>query len=344
MNKNRFDDDTPSPTENSDAAFEKNEDQCKKSAVIKMLFKGAFEDNSREILKNLDKFSKIEFGYSDANVPEANFSTPESLNCVEKSPLETLVEETGSNVKESVVSKEDVLEEDVDIAVEMVNTWSNVFRTVNLMLLAVLTVCFTMIPIVRFALDILMYIRQFVVLFLLLTIIEMFIRINMKFMQTIAQKVEQAYTLFFNLWSQTMVPKLMKMPKWFDDEAELKEGDVFYFGKFESEYSSKWNVRKVSDVVKDQLSNTDRAARSVHEFEEYEQDVPDTLPLVENKLMLLFCAVNTDFTGMETEPDASVDSSFSPELYGKGHRLGQSRRYSQVRIQSTLYSALKFLL
>ena len=81
-------------------------------------------------------------------------------------------------------------------------------------------------------------------------------------------------------------------------------------GKFESEYSSKWNVRKVSDVVKDQLSNTDRAARSVHEFEEYEQDVPDTLPLVENKMMLLFCAVNTDFTDLETEPDASVDSSF----------------------------------
>ena len=113
-----------------------------------------------------------------------------------------------------------------------------------------------------------------------------------------------------NLWDMTVVPKPMEMPKWFDDEAELKEGDVFYFGKFESEYSSKWNVRKVSDVVKDQLSNTDRAARSVHEFEEYEQDVPDTLPLVENKLMLLFCAVNTDFTGLETEPDASVDSSF----------------------------------
>ena len=60
----------------------------------------------------------------------------------------------------------------------------------------------------------------------------------------------------------------------------------------------------------DQPSYTDRAARSVLEFEEYEQDVPDTLPLVENKLMLLSCAVNTDFTGLETEPDASVDSSF----------------------------------
>ena len=117
-----------------------------------------------------------------------------------------------------------------------------------------------------------------------------------------------------------MVPKPMEMPKWFDDEAELKEGDVIYFKKVDS--------------------NTDRAARSVHEFEEYEQDVPDTLPLVENKLMSLLCTVNTDFTGLETEPDASVDSSFSPELYGKGHSLGQSRRNYQVRIQIR-YSTLK---
>ena len=87
-----------------------------------------------------------------------------------------------------------------------------------------------------------------------------------------------------------MIPKPRKMHKWFDDKAELKEGDVIYFKKVDS--------------------NTDRAVRSVHEFEEYEQDMPDTLPLVKNKLMLLFCPVNTDFTDMETEPDASVDSSF----------------------------------
>merc|ERR1719233_1708081 len=188
-----------------------------------MLFKGTFEENSREVLKNLNKFSRIEFDISDANVPEVNFSTLESQNCVEKSTLETLVEETGSIVKESVVSKEDVLEEDVDIALEMENTWRNMFRAVNLMLLAVLAVCFTMIPIVRFALDILLYLRQFVVLFLLLTMMDMFIRTNTKFMETIAQKVEQANTVFYNLWNVAMIPMPMKMHKWFDNKAELKE-------------------------------------------------------------------------------------------------------------------------
>ena len=50
--------------------------------------------------------------------------------------------------------------------------------------------------------------------------------------------------------------------------------------------------------------------KSWNESEDYEQGVIDTVPLVEDRLMSLLCAVNTDFTGMETEPDALVDSSF----------------------------------
>ena len=146
------------------------------------------------------------------------------------------------------------------------------------------------------------------VLFLLLTMIIVFIMTNTKFMETIAKKVEQASTVFYNLWNVAMIPKLMKMRKWFDCKAE-SEGDV-NLRKIESDLYSKCTVLKVLDVVKDQLSHADRAARSVNEFEEYEQDVLDTLPLVENKLMSLLCTVNTDFTGLETEPYASVDSSF----------------------------------
>ena len=114
-----------------------------------------------------------------------------------------------------------------------------------------------------------------------------------------------------------MIPKPTKMHKWFDDKAELKEGDAVYFRKFENEYSSKWIVGKVLDVVKSkdgvvgkctvqyQNSSEDqpsynRAARSKYkfpnmldqswnEFKDYKQDVLDTLPLVEDKLMLLLC-------------------------------------------------------
>ena len=90
-------------------------------------------------------------------------------------------------------------------------------------------------------------------------------------------------------------------------------------------------------AVEDKFFNM--LGKSWNEFEDYEQGVLITLPLVVDKVMLLLFAVNTDFTGLENEPDASVDSSFSPELYGKGHSLGQSRRCYQVRIQSRLYSA-----
>ena len=290
-------------------------------------------------------------------MPEANFSTPESLDCVEKSPLETLVEETGSNVKESVVGK-DVLEEDVDVALKMFNTGSNVFRAVDLMLSALLAILFTDSH------------RQ---VCLKHPDVHTPARGSVPVANLDQHALKDQHEVHGgdgpeggtglhhvnNLWNVTMIPKPMKMHKWFDDKAELKEGDVVYFRKVESKLSSKWTVGNVSDVVKskdgvvekctvqnqnsseDQPSYTDRAAKSWKEFEDYKQDV---LPFEEDQLMLLLCAVNTDFIGLEIEPDASVDSSSSPELYGKGHSLGQSRRYYQVRIQSRLYSALNFLL
>ena len=49
--------------------------------------------------------------------------------------------------------------------------------------------------------------------------------------------------------------------------------------------------------------------------------------------MLLLFAVNTDFTGMETKPDALVDKFLLVQsCMAKGHSLGQPRRYYQVRI------------
>ena len=95
------------------------------------------------------------------------------------------------------------------------------------------------------------------------------------------EKVEKAYILFYKLWNITMVPKLMKMHKWFDGKALIKVGDIVYFRKVESELSSKWTVGKVTNVVRGrdevvrratvqyQNSNeeeprfTDRAARSL---------------------------------------------------------------------------------
>ena len=64
------------------------------------------------------------------------------------------------------------------------------------------------------------------------------------------KKVETAYNMFYELWNITMIPKLMRMHKWFDGKAELQNGDIVYFRKQESELSSKWTVGKVTDIVK----------------------------------------------------------------------------------------------
>lgn len=96
------------------------------------------------------------------------------------------------------------------------------------------------------------------------------------------KKVEKAYEVFFKLWNVTMIPKLMKVHKWFDAKnVLLREGDIVYFRKVENELSSKWTVGRVSDVEKgrdgvvrrctvryqnaseSQPRFTDRAARSL---------------------------------------------------------------------------------
>ena len=74
------------PDENADArVFEDDEfeGQLRKPDVIKMLFKGAFSENSKEVLENLNKFKKIGFGRSyDTNRLEANFCQENQI-CVE---------------------------------------------------------------------------------------------------------------------------------------------------------------------------------------------------------------------------------------------------------------------
>ena len=45
------------------------------------------------------------------------------------------------------------------------------------------------------------------------------------------EKVEKAYVAFFKIWNEVMVPKLMKLNKWFESKGMLAVGDVVYFQK-----------------------------------------------------------------------------------------------------------------
>ena len=97
----------------------------------------------------------------------------------------------------------------------------------------------------------------------------------------LVKKVEDGFAMFYELWNTTMVPKMMKCPKWFDSKTPIQIGDIVYFQKTEGELSSKWTVGLVTDVVhskdgvvrrctvqyqnasENKKRETDRAARSL---------------------------------------------------------------------------------
>ena len=85
------------------------------------------------------------------------------------------------------------------------------------------------------------------------------------------EKVEKAYVLFYKLWNITMVPKLMRMHKWYNGKAVLKVGDIVYFRKVESELSSKWTVGRVTNVVqgKDEI-----VRRATVQYQNANEDKP----------------------------------------------------------------------
>ena len=61
-------------------------------------------------------------------------------------------------------------------------------------------------------------------------------------------KVEETYMAWYKVWLETLVPKLMFTPKWYHTDKELKQGDLVYFRKKESELDGKWIIGLVDDV------------------------------------------------------------------------------------------------
>ena len=151
-----------------------------------MLFKGNFLKECNGNIWNPNKFKRINFGNRDVNGLDAHFSGPEnpSYTLVEKLNNKDSETEAMKNQPElrhndlnfkskEVETDEDVIEEVVDIAQEIMNAEKSVSNSMNLMLLSFLTILLITIPIIKFAVDILvcvltlMYMHLFVVLPLL---------------------------------------------------------------------------------------------------------------------------------------------------------------------------------
>ena len=100
------------------------------------------------------------------------------------------------------------------------------------------------------------------------------------------KKVNEAYKLFFRLWDTFLLPKLMKLNKWFDDKYQLQVGDIVYFRKEESELSSRYTVGKVVDIVK---SSKDGLVRRVSvQYQNASENKPRTTDRAARTLIKLF--------------------------------------------------------
>ena len=64
------------------------------------------------------------------------------------------------------------------------------------------------------------------------------------------EKVESLYYSWFTIWRDTVVPKIMFQPKWYNSDKDLKEEDLVYFQKKEGKVDQPWTIGRVEQVMK----------------------------------------------------------------------------------------------
>ena len=72
-----------------------------------------------------------------------------------------------------------------------------------------------------------------------------------------------------------MVPKLLKMYKWFDNKSHLQDGDIVWFKKTESELSNDWTLGKIVSITKSRDGFIRRAEVQYQNATENEPRVTD---------------------------------------------------------------------
>ena len=63
-------------------------------------------------------------------------------------------------------------------------------------------------------------------------------------------KVEALYKAWFLVWRDSVVPKIMFRPKWYDSSQDLEKDDLVYFQKEDKELGNPWLVGMVEQVVR----------------------------------------------------------------------------------------------
>ena len=63
---------------------------------------------------------------------------------------------------------------------------------------------------------------------------------------------EQIFNVWFENWLITHVTKLMHQPKWFDNQRDVKEGDVIFFMKNDGALKSTYHFGKIKKIERSQ--------------------------------------------------------------------------------------------
>ena len=77
-------------------------------------------------------------------------------------------------------------------------------------------------------------------------------------------KVQETYQAWFKIWSTSYIPKVMFQPKWWKQDRDLKEGDIVFFQKKESELDTAWTLGTIDQLVK---GRDDLARRAVVRYQ-----------------------------------------------------------------------------
>ena len=82
-------------------------------------------------------------------------------------------------------------------------------------------------------------------------------------------KVKEGYESWYKIWNASYIPKLMYQPKWWKQDRDLKEGDIVFFQKKESELDTCWTLGTIDQLVK---GRDGLARRAIVKYQNFKED------------------------------------------------------------------------
>ena len=102
-------------------------------------------------------------------------------------------------------------------------------------------------------------------------------------------KMEKMYKSWFIVWRDTVVPKIMFQPKWYNSNKELQEGELVYFQKKEGKANQPWTIRRVEQIVRSDRDNLIRG--TIIKYQNYGEEGPQLTDRHVRKHVKLFYSV-----------------------------------------------------